>query len=128
MSYFKFKIQGRMQGLNDYVKDNRGAKGKFYGNKMKQAQTDDVVEQLLKLDELPETFTRPVTVEFHWIETNARRDPDNFIFAKKFVLDGMVKAGLLPNDGMKNIAGFVDSWEVLPDTNGGVIVTVREVV
>lgn len=121
---YTFKVQGRMQALNDYTKANRGAKGKFYGNKMKQFQTNDVFEQIQKLGDFPK-FTKPVTIEFHWVEINAKRDPDNFIFAKKFVLDGMVKAGMLSNDGMKNIAGFVDSWEVQPETNGGVIVTIR---
>lgn len=124
MRFYKFKIQGRMQGLNDYVKDNRGAKGKFIGNKMKQFQTNDVAEQIKALGDFPK-FDEPVYVLFHWVEINSRRDPDNFIFAKKFVLDGMVKAGMLPNDGMKNIEGFQDTWEVDPDTNGGVIVTVK---
>lgn len=131
MSFYKFKIQGRMQALNDYIKDNRGAKGKFMGNKMKQAQTDDVAEQIQKFadqfyDGRVPYVSGLVRVEFHWIEINRKRDPDNFIFAKKFILDGMVKAGMLPNDGWNNIAGFVDTWECMPETNGGCIVTVTD--
>lgn len=126
MAYFKFKIQGRMQALNDYTKANRGKKGIFLGNKYKQFQTQEVAEQILKQN--PPHFTKPVIVEFHWIEINKKRDPDNFIFAKKFILDGMVKAGVIPKDGWNNIAGFGgETWEAQPDTNGGVIVTVTEV-
>lgn len=126
MKTFTFKVQGRMQGLNDYIRDNRGNRGKYYGNKVKQAQTDDVAQQIIALGAFPR-FDTAVSIKFHWVEINARRDPDNFIFAKKFVLDGMVKAGVLPNDGMKNIAAFHETWEVDSDTNGGVVVTVTEV-
>lgn len=121
---FEFKHQGRMPGLNEYVKQNRGKSGTFFGNKTKKFLTEDVMKTLAKYEF--EKFTGEVVVEFHWVEINRKRDPDNFIFAKKFILDGMVKSGVIPNDGMKNIAGFTDTWEVRSDTNGGVIVTVRE--
>lgn len=127
MSFYKFKIQGRMQALNDYIKDNRGAKGKFMGNKYKQFQTHDVANQIDEQGDFP-TFNGLVQIEFHWIEINKKRDPDNFIFAKKFILDGMVKVGMIPNDGWKNIASFVDTWECQPDTNGGCIVTIKDLV
>ena len=127
MSYFKFKIQGRMQALNDYTKVNRGRSGIFLGSKYKKEQTDDVANQILAQN--PPKFTKPVIVEFHWIEINKKRDPDNFVFAKKFVLDGMVKAGLIAKDGWSNIDSFgKETWEARPDTNGGVIVTVTEVI
>jgi hypothetical protein len=126
LSQYTFKIQGRMQALNDYTKANRGKKGIFMGNKYKKFQTEDVANQILKQN--PPHLTRPVIVEFHWIEINKKRDPDNFVFAKKFILDGMVKAGLIPKDGWNNISGFgQESWEARPDTNGGVIVKVTEV-
>jgi Holliday junction resolvase RusA-like endonuclease len=115
-----------MQALNDYIKENRGARGKFMGNKYKKFQTEDVAKQILKQN--PPHFTKPVIVEFHWVEINKKRDPDNFVFAKKFVLDGMVKAGVISNDSWNNIAGFgKETWEARPETNGGVIVTVTEV-
>ena len=123
---YRFKIQGRMQALNDYTKANRGKKGIFLGNKYKQFQTNDVAEQIALDPNMPK-FTKPVIVSFHWIEINKKRDPDNFIFAKKFLLDGMVKAGLIPKDGWSHIAGFGgETWESRPETNGGVIVTVQE--
>lgn len=54
----------------------------------------------------------PVFIQFVWIEKNSRRDPDNIIFAKKFILDGMVAAGILPNDNQKWISGFDECWEI----------------
>lgn len=125
---FTFKVQGRMQALNDYISVNRGKKGKWLGSKYKKEQTEMVVEALEAFgSDLPH-FEKPVIVEFHWVEINKKRDPDNFVFAKKFILDGMVKAGLIPNDGWSNIAGFgKETWECRPETHGGVIVTVTEV-
>lgn len=123
---YTFKIQGRMQALNDYTKVNRGKAGIFLGNQTKKAITNDVAQQIIDQGDFPH-FTKPVIVRFHWIEINRRRDPDNFIFAKKFVLDGMVKAGMIPKDGWSHIAGFGgETWECRPDTHGGVIVTVEE--
>jgi hypothetical protein len=125
MSYYKFKIQGRMQALNDYIKVNRGKRGIFLGNQTKKFVTEDIAEQISKQN--PIHFDKPVIVEFHWVEINKKRDPDNFVFAKKFVLDGMVKAGIIDGDGWKHIDSFgKESWEARPDTNGGVIVTVTE--
>lgn len=124
---YTFKIQGRMQALNDYTKANRGKRGIFLGNRYKQFQTTEVSEQIAKDLNMPH-FTKPVIISWHWIEINKKRDPDNFIFAKKFVLDGMVKAGLIARDGWSQIAGFGgETWESRPDSNGGVIVTITEV-
>lgn len=123
---FTFQVDGRMPGLNDYIKANRGSRGKFFGNGMKKFLTDEVEKLLTSIgDEMPR-FTKPVVVVFEWKEMNMKRDPDNVAFAKKFILDGMVKAGMIENDGWKQIAGFADTWEVRPDTDGGVIVTVTE--
>lgn len=46
----------------------------------------------------------------HWVEQNHRRDLDNVAFAKKFVQDGLVKAGIIKNDTHHEIAGFSDSF------------------
>ena len=44
--------------------------------------------------------------------------------AKKYILDGLIIAGLLKKDGWNEIAGFTDTWEV---GEPGVWVEVREV-
>ena len=66
-----------------------------------------------------------VSVHFEWHEPNRRRDPDNISAAQKFVLDGMVKAGVIPNDGWKNIKGLTHSW-VLDKEWPGVHVLIEE--
>lgn len=53
-----------------------------------------------------------VRIEFTWYEPNKRRDPDNVVFAKKFILDGLVRAGILENDGWRIVTEFSDKWIV----------------
>jgi Holliday junction resolvase RusA-like endonuclease len=47
-------------------------------------------------------------VRFEWHEKTKRRDADNIAFAKKFILDALVKMGVLPNDSRKYVKGFYD--------------------
>ena len=49
---------------------------------------------------------------FEWYAINKKIDPDNISFGKKFILDGMVMAGFIQNDGWKNVRGFSDSFYV----------------
>ena len=45
----------------------------------------------------------PVVVHFTWYRKDRRSDPDNISGGQKFILDGIVKAGVLENDGFKQI-------------------------
>jgi len=49
---------------------------------------------------------------FTWIEKDKRRDKDNIAAGKKLVIDGLVEAGILNNDGWSDISGFDDHWDV----------------
>jgi len=67
-----------------------------------------------------------VHITLGWVERNKRRDPDNFTgLSKKFLLDAMVKSGILPDDGWDEIAGWSDRWHLEKD-NPGVMVTLEE--
>lgn len=61
-----------------------------------------------------------------WHCENKRQDPDNIASAKKFILDGLQDAGVLRNDGWKQIAGFVDNF-VVDKANPGVEIMLIEV-
>lgn len=67
---------------------------------------------------------QPTTLRFVWYCKNRREDPDNIHFKKKFILDGAVNAGLLENDGWRQIAGFEDVFKV---DKGNVRVEITEV-
>lgn len=55
-------------------------------------------------------WTKPIKIHFHWIEGNKRRDLDNIAFAKKFILDAMVKYGKLSDDNRKYVTAFTDTF------------------
>ena len=57
-----------------------------------------------------------VHLSFVWYCRNKRRDPDNVSAAgRKVILDGLVTAGILSNDGGRQVGGFNDSFEVDKD-------------
>ena len=127
-------IPGRMPGLNEYIAAMN--RNRFIGNQMKQENTN-LVTMLAKMNKLT-PIKYPVEIEFLWQEPNNKRDPDNIIFAKKFILDGLVIAGILPNDTQQYIYGFSERWVAQPPKNSkykmhpqievGVQVTLKEVV
>ena len=57
-------------------------------------------------------FSGPVTMHYTWYEPNRRRDKDNVCFARKFIQDALVAAGVLQGDGWQHIAGFTDTFAV----------------
>lgn len=112
-------IPHRLAGLNDLI----GAinRNRFLGNQLKQQETNLVALYAKKL----KPCTHPVFVSFKYCEPNAKRDPDNIVAAKKFILDGLVVAKILPNDTQKWILGFTDTWEVSKKV--GVEITIKEI-
>jgi len=64
-----------------------------------------------------------VKVNLIWVEKNRRRDPDNIMGGIKYVLDGIVNAGILKNDGWKQIASIENKFET--GINPGVWVTLE---
>lgn len=63
---------------------------------------------------------------FTWDLKDARKDPDNIIAAKKFILDGMVDGGALTGDAMKNFHGIdYERWGYAIDGKASVRVMIR---
>jgi len=114
------EISGTFPSLNQYIAAMN--RNRHSGNKMKQDETDRV--QWLAT-QVKQKFTK-VHLTFRWYEKNRKRDLDNVAFAKKFILDGLVKASVIPNDGWKNVVGFEDKFYVDKD-NPRVVVEILEV-
>lgn len=57
-------------------------------------------------------INQPVSLVFSWYEPNKKRDKDNIAFAKKFILDSLVKSRILQGDGWKYVDGFSDKFYV----------------
>lgn len=111
----------QFMGLNDYLKQVN--KYRLLGNRVKRELTEEVAwaakEQKLQ------PYSGPIQLQFLWVEANARRDPDNIVFAKKFILDGLQEAGIIKKDSQKYIKKFTDEWTIDPE-NAGVLVIIEE--
>lgn len=101
----RVEIPLKLPSLNDYTKLCR-TDGR-YANKVKQNLEQQIGFFLIQLPR----FEKPVKIHFTWVESNKRRDLDNICFAKKFILDAMVKYGKLKDDNRKYVTGFTDEFK-----------------
>lgn len=119
--YAILTIQGSLTDLNTYINAERS--NRHAGAKIKKNNTELCLWQIKgKI----KPILKPVVISCTWYTANEKKDPDNVAFAKKFILDAIVKAGILKNDGRKQIKGFEDNFEV--DKNERVEVELWEVV
>lgn len=89
--------------LNEYI--NKERRNKYAAAKVKDDLTNEVAWQCKAV-----RCAKPigkVDMMFRW-HVKGRHDSDNIAFAKKYVLDGMVKAGLLENDNPKCVRHLKD--------------------
>ena len=118
MAVHRVTIPLKMPSCNDYI--NACRKNRYAGAKMKAEIENQILEYF---NNLP-CFENPVVIHFHWIEGNKKRDLDGICFAKKFILDALVKAGKLKDDNRKCVTGFTDSFEYAKESK--VILTITE--
>ena len=118
MAVYRAEIPLKLPSCNTYINECR--KNKYAGAKMKA----EIEKQIcFYLQDIPH-MDCPVEIHFHWVEGNKKRDLDGICFAKKFILDAMVKAGKLKNDNRQCVTAFTDTFSY--DTETKVILEVRE--
>ena len=106
----KLVIPGFLPNLNDYINAERVHRQK--GAAMKK-QTEHMVILCAKTQLRGILFTEPVIMRYSWYEPNRRRDKDNVSsFGRKCIQDALVRAGVLENDGWKEIDSFADRFFV----------------
>ena len=105
-------IKGTLVNLNDYTKACRT--NRFCGAEMKE-KTEAIITKHIKEQLDGVYFDKPVRLSFGWYEPNRKRDLDNICFAKKFILDALVKNGVLVNDGWRWVKGFTDEFFIDKD-------------
>ena len=114
--WYTAEIPMKLPSLNDYILACRA--NRYKAAKMKKDTEAEIIKHVSSLP----TFDR-VWINFTWIEKDARRDPDNVAFAKKFILDALVKCGRIPDDSQKYVAGFLDNVTIGKETK--VVVDIR---
>lgn len=91
-----FTIQGRFCSLNEFYRMHRYAQAKT------KRDNDAMVAWSAKAAKI-KPCKNPVIIETVWFEPNHKRDLDNIIFGFKFLLDGLVKAGILQDDSPRYV-------------------------
>jgi Holliday junction resolvase RusA-like endonuclease len=105
MEIYRAEILMKLPSCNTYINECR--RNKYAAAKMKA----DIEEEIgFYLKDLPR-FEKPVKISFHWVENNKRRDLDGICFGKKFILDAMVKCGVLTDDNRKCVTAFTETFD-----------------
>ena len=99
-------IPDSLPGMNEIIRLLSGRKGRYVYNTRKKGIEGGIC-LLAKMQGL-KAVIGAYTVEFHWHEKNRRRDFDNIVCGRKFILDALVSSGILPQDSQKYLKGFRD--------------------
>ena len=119
-----FVIDDKLPSLNDYI--NVCRRNKYNGAKFKK-DVENLILIYIRNATVKKILTptdKPVIVHFEWHEKTKRRDADNIASAKKYILDAMQKAGIIPNDNRKYVKGFTDV--IIDDKKDYVVVKIEE--
>lgn len=107
----KLIIYRELTDLNTYIKAMNSHR--LAGNSIKQSETNRVHWEAKKAHTPPvEKSEYPVHISYKWYSKDRRIDIDNVAFAKKFINDGLVQAGIIENDSRKFIQGFDDDFDI----------------
>ena len=117
-----FVIKEKLPSLNEYIGACRS--NAYMGAKFKK-EVEETIGYYIRLSKLDKP-KKAVKINFEWHEKTKRRDADNIASAKKFILDALVKEGILINDSRKYVVGFTDT--IIDDKEDFVIVEYFEVV
>lgn len=120
-----FVIKQKLPSFNDYTAACRT--NKYVGAKFK-AEVEEVIGWGIRQALASKSLHKPtgaVIVRFEWHERTKKRDADNIASAKKFILDALVKMGVLPDDSRKYVKGFYDV--IIDDKTDFVIVELIEI-
>ena len=114
-------IDGEFITLNEYIQAERG--NKYAAAGIKKSSTAAALYACIGI--LPiEKY--PVEIQFTWYRRNKRTDPDNISFAQKFVLDGIVEAGVLSDDGWNEVTAISHKFEVCDKPSVRIVIIERK--
>lgn len=108
----KIVISRELTDLNTYIK----ALNNHYlaGNKIKKEETEWVYYEAKRQKAKP-WMEYPIKITCTWYSKDERKDIDNVAFAKKFILDGLVLAGVIEDDSRKFVRALGDVFYVDKD-------------
>lgn len=115
----KIVVPGELPAQNEIIK---AAKSSPYAySRMKKDSTNTITW----LSKNKANMDR-IWLDITYVCKNRRKDPDNIAAAKKFILDGLVAAGVIPNDGWNEIAGWTEDFKI-DKQNPRIEIVIKEV-
>ncbi len=103
----KLVIPGELPGLNEIIAISKEHWAKYAEEK--HNRTEEIA--YLTRSQIKKKYKK-VDLIFNWYCKDKRRDKDNIIAGQKFIIDGLVKAGVIENDGWKQIGNIFHFFEV----------------
>ena len=104
---YKVTIAGEFPTLNEIIDASKSHYHAYNNLKQASAKTIKLKLQNANIPKLDKVY-----LKITYFRKNRRFDPDNIAAAKKFILDAMVAAGVIENDGWDQVAGWQESWKV----------------
>lgn len=105
----KLVIPGTLPSLNEIIDEAKGHWNNY--RTLKSMYTLKVKAKAMKQLQPVERFDMVVT----WYCPNRRKDKDNIMAGQKFLFDGMQAAGIIKNDGWKQVRDVIHRFEVDKD-------------
>jgi hypothetical protein len=123
-------VPGPLPGMNEMIAAAKGSGGRGRAYSTMKRDLTAVVAGVATRAQIPR-FAGRVLLDFRWYEPNRKRDCDNVAAARKFVLDGLVAAGVLKGDGWRYVQSWTDRFDVAgvdgQSRGPGVAVTIWDV-
>ncbi len=121
MESITFFLDFPLPTLNEMIRTARG--NKYAAAAQKKKYTDIVATEIMVQTERPHFSA--ISLDITWIETKKKRDPDNVFAAAKFLMDGIVAAGIIDDDDRDHVASITN--RVVVSDSRGVAVMVSSV-
>jgi Holliday junction resolvase RusA-like endonuclease len=103
----QFEIPGHLPGTNEIIDAAKKKARNYKEYAMMKAENTELVAWLAKKLSKYNRINLTIT----WYEPNEKRDPDNIMGGQKFILDGLVRAGTIPDDSRKYIGSITHRFE-----------------
>lgn len=120
----KIWIPVSLPTLNEMIKQAKRRNGNWseYSDK-KKSFTGAVEIYCIQQNILP---IKGGHFSFTWFHKNRKYNPDNIAAGQKYILDGLVKAKVLANDGWDQVKSLKHEFRISKDT--GVLVEITEAI
>jgi Holliday junction resolvase RusA-like endonuclease len=103
----QFEIPGRLPGTNEIIDAAKKKARNYKEYAVMKAEYTELVAWLAK--KLPKYNKINLTIT--WYEPDNRRDPDNIMGGQKFIMDGLVRAGIIKDDSRKYVKSITHHFE-----------------